>query len=75
MKVKELISLLSEQDPDMIVVVDGYEDGYNNISKLEKVKIKLNLRKREGEYNWEGDWNSVYKETDCFDHFAINIPR
>lgn len=32
MTVKELIEKLGEYDPDMIVVVDGYEEGYDNPS-------------------------------------------
>jgi hypothetical protein len=30
MTVKELIQKLGEYDPDMIVVVDGYEEGYDD---------------------------------------------
>ena len=42
MNASELIRLLQEFSPDTIIVVRGYEDGYNDILKLRQVKIKYN---------------------------------
>jgi hypothetical protein len=38
----ELINQLQILPPDTKIVVRGYEDGYNDISQLKPVKIKLN---------------------------------
>ena len=43
MKVKQLIEELQKHDPEMIVVVRGYEDGVNEASTSTKTKIKLNV--------------------------------
>ncbi|MDP2337643.1 MAG: hypothetical protein Q8N05_14605 [Bacteroidota bacterium] len=40
MTAKELIQELQKLSPDTIVVVRGYEDGYNEISNIRQVKIK-----------------------------------
>jgi len=47
MKVKELIAILEQHNPEYMVVVDGYEGGYSdpNISELE-----LNLNVNDSEY-------------------------
>ena len=52
MKVNELIQLLAAHPADLRVVVNGYEDGYNDLSpkQISSVRIALNTGKRE----WEG---------------------
>jgi len=45
MKVKELIEQLQKFDPETLVMVDGYEGGYSDISDIYKVPIKLNYHK------------------------------
>ena len=49
MTVKELIHLLETHPPDLRVVVDGYEDGYDDLTpeRLQMVKISLNTGTRE----------------------------
>ena len=49
MTVYELIQLLRTHPPDLRVVVDGYEDGYDDLSpeQLQTVKITLNTGTRE----------------------------
>ncbi len=49
MTVNELIRLLETHPPDLRVVVDGYEDGYDDLSpeQLRMVKISLNTGTRE----------------------------
>ena len=42
MTASELIRMLQEFPPDTKIVVRGYEDGYNDILKPRKVKIKYN---------------------------------
>lgn len=51
--VRMLIRLLSEHPPDLRVVVDGYEAGYDDLSagQLQRVRIALGV----GEEWWVGD--------------------
>ncbi len=52
MTVDELIQLLAKHSPDLRVVVNGYEDGYDDLSpeQLSVVRIALNT----GKHRWEG---------------------
>ena len=52
MTVSELIKLLAEYPADMRVVVNGYEEGYDDLSpeQISPVKIALNT----GKHRWEG---------------------
>lgn len=52
MTVAELTGLLAAYPPDLRVVVDGYEDGYDDLSPemLQVVRVGLNTGKR----RWEG---------------------
>ena len=52
MNVKELIEKLGEYPQDMRVVVQGYEDGYDDLtrSQIGSRKIALNT----GKHSWEG---------------------
>jgi hypothetical protein len=43
MKVKELIELLSQMDPELMVVVAGYEGGVDEMDKFEMCDIELNV--------------------------------
>lgn len=40
MKVKELIEQLNKLDPELGVFVRGYEDGVNDVSRIDEVYIK-----------------------------------
>lgn len=53
MTVRELIDILHDYPPDLRVVVNGYEDGYDDLtpSQLDVVEIALNV----GRNSWEGD--------------------
>ena len=52
MTIYELIRLLEKHPPDLRVVVNGYEDGYDDLSpeQLRVVKITLDT----GEQEWVG---------------------
>ena len=52
MTAQELIQHLQTLAPDTKIVVRGYEDGYNDILKLNEVKIKLNPNA----YRWDGEY-------------------
>ena len=43
MKVKELIELLSQLDPELMVVVAGYEGGVDEMDKYELCDVELNV--------------------------------
>ena len=43
MKVKELIELLSQMNPELMVVIGGYEGGVNEIKKYKLCNIELNV--------------------------------
>jgi hypothetical protein len=77
MKVKELIELLQQFDPEQIVVVDGYETGYDEVKKaylINKLK-KLSPEKAyyDGEYQEAPD---LPKDTFVdYNISAVYIPR
>ncbi len=52
MNVRDLIELLGEYPAEMRVVVQGYEDGYDDLApkQLSRVKIVLDA----GKERWEG---------------------
>lgn len=56
--VRRLIRLLSEHPPDLGVVVDGYEAGYDDLSagQLQRVRFALGV----GEEWWVGDYEDPY---------------
>ena len=43
MKVKELIELLSQMNPELMVVIGGYEGGVDEMDKFEMCDIELNV--------------------------------
>lgn len=42
MKIRELIAKLQMCDPEMMVVIRGYEGGYDEATGADKIAIKLN---------------------------------
>ena len=52
MTVGELIRILAGHPADLRVVVNGYEDGYDDLSpgQISRVRIALNT----GKHKWEG---------------------
>jgi hypothetical protein len=43
MKVKELIETLSQLDPELMVVIIGYEGGVDEMDKYELCDVELNV--------------------------------
>ena len=70
MKVSELITKLQELDQDMMIVISGYEAGYDFPNSLEKVNIVPNENTGYYGTQWyygahslcnecvEGEWNA-----------------
>lgn len=52
MKVKELIEKLQKEDPEMRVVVNGYETGFDEVHKLYHTSI---LKKSNNKW-WDGEF-------------------
>ena len=52
MTVGQLVRILQEYPQDMRVVVNGYEDGYDDLSPKQVVPIKIELNT--GKHTWEG---------------------
>ena len=70
MKVKELIELLQEQDPELIVVVDGYEGGYAPVRTATLLPLKLNVNKE-----WYYGSHEEPQEHETPDCIAVYLPR
>jgi hypothetical protein len=74
MKVKELIEQLQKFDPEQIVVVDGYETGYDEVKKLYHIAGLSKLPDDKAYYDGE------YQKADCSGEenelvSAVYIPR
>lgn len=63
MTVKELMELLNKYPDDLRVVVNGYEDGYDDISpeRIFTRKIQLDA----GTHDWEGQHNVPLYENEA----------
>lgn len=66
MTVAELIQQLQTLPPETKVVIRGYEDGYNDILQLKRVKIKPKV----DAYWFDGEFEDS-KDTDAID--AVNL--
>jgi hypothetical protein len=71
MKVKQLIKFLETYNPEMRVVVHGYESGYDEVTKLYQVGIEPN--QKANEKYWEGEFKEVV--VDDADEVALLLPR
>jgi hypothetical protein len=71
MKVKELIQKLSEQDPEMKVVVQGYEGGFDEVESFHQVPMIKNKHKQDKW--WDGEYSEVV--LDDAEDIALLLPR
>jgi hypothetical protein len=69
MKVKELIEILQKEDPETLVVVDGYEGDYTTPRNTHQFHVK----EQEAEWYY-GEYESCFKE-DPDAIKAILLPR
>ena len=60
MTVKELVELLEKYPDNLRVVVNGYEDGYDDIlpERISTTKIELDA----GKHDWEGQHGAAFPE-------------
>ena len=70
MTVKELVELLRKYPDDLRVVVNGYEDGFDDVSpeRISVIKIQLDTQT----YDWEGQHSDFHgSETEITDNAKI----
>ena len=75
MKVKELIEQLQKFDPEQIVVVDGYETGFDEVKEVHLIE---NLRRLpEDKAYYDGEFQEAKPLTWVHDlvSSAVYIPR
>jgi ABC-type Fe3+-hydroxamate transport system substrate-binding protein len=74
MKVKELIEQLQKFDPEQIVVVDGYETGYDEVKETHLIE---NLKKLpDNKAYYDGEFQEATALTWSHDVIqAVYIPR
>lgn len=70
MTVRELIERLTLENPNMRVVVDGYEQGYDELGSFEYARIKPNAYKDRSW--WDGEFDQALDETA---EIALVLPR
>lgn len=72
MKIKELIEQLQQFDPEMLVMVEGYEGGIASPSKPYQTPIRLNVHEE-----WYYGKHEVHHVTDQYEPnaMAVIIPR
>jgi hypothetical protein len=66
MKVKDLIQELQKLDPELLVVVAGYEGGVDEVKNLTQYKIELNAYK---DWAFFGDHRAL---DDIEDRFSLS---
>ena len=57
MTVNELVQLLGSYPADMRVVVDGYEEGYDDLSPEQLCLVRIGIGT--GKHHWEGLHNDA----------------
>jgi hypothetical protein len=76
MKVKELIQALSNFDPDIMVVVTGYENGFEKLEEVTEVNISRNpYADKNGKLPWWDGEFDLAKEGDKESFPAVLLPR
>ena len=71
MTVKELIEELKKYSPDKMVLVSGYEEGYDELKRVSEVKVKLDPSAENK--HWKGEYTD-FPLDECLIN-AILLPR
>ena len=69
MTVKELISELQKHNPEKLVLVSGYEEGYDDLKEVREIKVNY---KPTDKY-WKGEYTD-FPLDECLIN-AILLPR
>jgi hypothetical protein len=77
MKVKELIKLLEVEDQEKIVIVDGYEGGFDELKSIRHICISVNPDKEKdpGILWYYGDYEECIPNPNFPEDYAIYFPR
>lgn len=70
MNIEQLIKTLNNYPPDMKVVTDGYEGGYNDVEEAEVVNVQI----RPDAQWYDGKYDSVWKDGEDFET-VLSLPR
>ena len=62
MKVKELIELLQKEDPEMRVVLDGYESGFDELHEISHTQIGKYIGDDKDKNWYDGEFTGVWKD-------------
>jgi len=74
MKVKELMTLLEQEDPDARVVVNGYEGGYEDVGSIHPCPIIVR-EERSVQFSDLFGTHRRPKDHEDHDEIAVLIPR
>ena len=69
MTVKQLIEKLQQHHPDKLVLVSGYEEGYDDLNEVREIKVNYKPNNK----HWQGDYTD-YPLVGC-EIEAILLPR
>lgn len=69
MTVKELIEELKQHNPDKIVLVTAYEEGYDELKSVHEVKVNY----KESDKYWKGNYSDFPLDEALIS--AILLPR
>ena len=69
MTVKQLIEELQKHNPDKLVLIPAYEEGFDNLEKVHEIKVKHKPK----ENYWQGNYED-YPLEECLIS-AILLPR
>jgi len=69
MTVKQLIEKLQEHHPDKLVLVSGYEEGYDELTMVCEIKVNY----KPTDKHWKGEYTD-YPLDECLIN-AILLPR
>lgn len=77
MKVKQLIELLKLEDQEKLVVVDGYEGGFNELKTIKHICININPDKEKNPDKlwYYGDYEECIPDPNFPEDYAIYFPR
>jgi len=74
MTVKELINYLSQENPDLEVLVDGYEEGFDPIANIEHKYVQPHSDPKSYHGEFEESNQPSYQKALIFSRFKQYVP-
>ena len=75
MKVSELIEILNGCNPDLPIVLDGYEGGLDELGEVETIQIFKDVNLDVGYYGNHEEASGASIKAEWNTHTAIYLPR